>query len=176
VTARRLVLLSGGAAFPVDVFSQGGHVVVRVGGRELRLTLDRIDAGILVATYDGQRIVVHHAEGSGVLYLHIRGETYTFERSETDRSPARPAVHHDLRAPMPGVVTKLFVAPGQVVDSGDALFALEAMKMETVVRAAARARVTRLHASLGSQVEGGAVVVELDDLPDAAHEPEEESG
>jgi biotin carboxyl carrier protein len=176
VTAQRLVLLSGGAAFPVDVFSQGGHVVVRVGGRELRLTLEGIDTGVLVATYNGQRIVVHHAEGSGALYLHIRGETYKFERSQMGRSPARPTVHHDLRAPMPGVVTKLFVAPGQVVGSGDALFALEAMKMETVVRAAARARVTRLHVSIGSQVEGGAVVVEVDDLPDTAIDPDEGVG
>jgi biotin carboxyl carrier protein len=170
------VLLSGGAEFPVEVFGDGQDVVVRVNGRETRLTLEEVDTGLFVATCDGQRIVVAYAEHSGVHHLHLSGETYTFERGRTDRPAARPTAYHDLRAPMPGVVTRLFVQVGEVVDAGGPLFALEAMKMETVVRAAARGRVARIHVSPDAQVEGGALVVEVDDLADTVSGPEEENG
>ncbi|MCL6498971.1 MAG: hypothetical protein K6U07_02935 [Firmicutes bacterium] len=64
---------------------------------------------------------------------------------------------------MPGLLTRVLVEPGQVVAAGQPLYVVEAMKMETVVRAARPARVLRVLAREGEQVEGGAVVVELEE-------------
>ncbi len=37
--------------------------------------------------------------------------------------------------PMPGTISKIFVKEGAKLKKGDAIFALEAMKMEHVIRA-----------------------------------------
>lgn len=176
MTARRAVLVSGELEHHIQVLADGNVTVVRFGGGEIPVALQPLAPGVSLATCKGQSFVVHHAEDQGGLHLHIGGETYVFRLTQAEPRTAHVPAHHDLRAPMPGVVTKLFVEPGQVVESGDALFALEAMKMETVVRAAARARVARIHVSVGAQVEGGALVVEVDDLRDTDHNPEEENG
>lgn len=67
---------------------------------------------------------------------------------------------------MPGVVTRILVREGQAVPAGEPLFVLEAMKMETVIRAAVSSRVARIRVEPGTQVDGGAVVVEVEDLPE----------
>ncbi|MDR5697940.1 MAG: biotin/lipoyl-containing protein [Armatimonadota bacterium] len=168
VAPQRFVLRTGGAEFPVEVFGDGQQLVVRVDGHQCRVALEEIDGGLFAATCDGRRLIVHHAERSGVHHLHVRGEAYAFETGRADRPAVHQVAHHDLRAPMPGVVTRLFVRPGEVVDAGAPLFALEAMKMETVVRAGARARVRQVHVSAGGQVDAGAIVVEVEDLSDSA--------
>ncbi|MEF3404192.1 acetyl/propionyl/methylcrotonyl-CoA carboxylase subunit alpha [Agromyces sp. CCNWLW203] len=57
----------------------------------------------------------------------------------------------ELRAPMPGTVTAVLVADGDVVEPGDAVVAIEAMKMEHRVTASV-AGVVRLAVAVGEQV------------------------
>jgi biotin carboxyl carrier protein len=72
-----------------------------------------------------------------------------------------PSGRHELRAPMPGLLRAVHVKEGDVVERDAPLITLEAMKMENELRAPARARVVKLSASVGSKVEGGALLVVL---------------
>lgn len=65
----------------------------------------------------------------------------------------------ELRAPMPGLVRALHVAVGQVVQKGDPLVTLEAMKMENVLKATAEGTVTALHATQDAAVEKGVLLI-----------------
>jgi biotin carboxyl carrier protein len=93
----------------------------------------------------------------------VDAETYTFERGHAEKRE-RGTPGHDVRAPMPGVVTRVFVREGQDVAPGDPLYVVEAMKIETVIRAPAAGRVERIHATPGTQIEGGAIVIEVKSL------------
>ena len=66
-----------------------------------------------------------------------------------------------VKAPMPGLVLRVNVEPGQVIGSGASVVVLEAMKMENEIRAPAPGRVTAIHVEAGRVVEKGAVLVEL---------------
>jgi len=66
-----------------------------------------------------------------------------------------------LVAPLPGTVVKVAVSVGDVVDAGDTLIAIEAMKMEHEVRAAVGGTVTEIHVAAGEQVEAGRLLVVL---------------
>lgn len=57
-----------------------------------------------------------------------------------------------LRAPMPGRVLAVLVQSGQVVDEGQPLLKLEAMKMEHTIRAAAAGVVEAVYFAAGDQV------------------------
>jgi len=67
-----------------------------------------------------------------------------------------------MEAPMPGVVTKVMVVVGDEVSKGQPLVALEAMKMEHLIRAPREGRVKKVAASPGQMVQAGAALVELD--------------
>jgi biotin carboxyl carrier protein len=64
---------------------------------------------------------------------------------------------------MPGVITKVMVVVGDDVARGQPLLALEAMKMEHVIRAPRAGRVKSVSASPGQMVQSGATLVELDE-------------
>jgi biotin carboxyl carrier protein len=83
---------------------------------------------------------------------HIRSLTAGAERK---RGPVI------LRAPMPGLVVRVLVEPGQEVAVGAGLVVLEAMKMENELKAPAAGTVGAVRAQAGQAVEKGQVLVEF---------------
>ncbi len=69
---------------------------------------------------------------------------------------------NDLKAPMPGLVLEIKVIPGDMVEKGDALIVLEAMKMENVLKAAAPARIKSIEVKQGIAVEKGQILIKFD--------------
>lgn len=66
-----------------------------------------------------------------------------------------------LVAPMPGLVVRVNVQPGDEVQPGQPLVVIEAMKMENELRAGAAGTVSAVRVQPGAAVEKGAVLVEL---------------
>ncbi len=66
-----------------------------------------------------------------------------------------------LKAPMPGLVVRILVTPGQTVEPGSGLVVLEAMKMENELRATTAGVVQRLAVEAGQPVEKGQPLVEF---------------
>jgi biotin carboxyl carrier protein len=64
---------------------------------------------------------------------------------------------------MPGTVIKVLVAAGDEVKARQPLLVLEAMKMETPLTAPYHARVRSVNVAEGDSVQGGSVLLELED-------------
>jgi biotin carboxyl carrier protein len=67
-----------------------------------------------------------------------------------------------VKAPMPGMILKVLVEPGQQINKGDGLLILEAMKMENVLKAGTTATVKAIRVTERTAVEKGAVLIELE--------------
>ena len=67
-----------------------------------------------------------------------------------------------LGAPMPGLIVRVLVSEGQIVQAGEGLVVMEAMKMENELRASSPAKVKAVHAQPGSPVDKGALLIELE--------------
>lgn len=65
----------------------------------------------------------------------------------------------ELKAPMPGLVLKLFVTEGTEVKKGDNLFVLEAMKMENIIKSPADVTVKGVKIKPGDKVEKAQVLI-----------------
>src|SRR5660398_227954 len=63
--------------------------------------------------------------------------------------------------PSAGTVTRVNVDPGTVVEPGDTLLVLEAMKMETEITAPVAGTVSAMSVASGEPVTGGQVLVEF---------------
>lgn len=68
----------------------------------------------------------------------------------------------DLTAPMPGRVLEVLVAAGEGVTAGQRLLVLEAMKMETPVRAPHDGTVKAVHVKSDDAVDPGQLLVEIE--------------
>jgi len=162
------VLACGNQSVPYAVEREGIAATARVGDCEVILSVHPVTPGILAVTCNGQNLQVHWATDGPRTLLHIKGQTYEFEFGRAGPGRARAQVAEgDLRAPMPGVVTRMLVRPGQTVNTGDPLCVVEAMKMEHLVRAVRPGRVVRV-TEPGTQVESGAIVVEVEKAADDA--------
>lgn len=64
-----------------------------------------------------------------------------------------------VKAPMPGNILKINIAPGQKVEEGDVLIVLEAMKMENEIVATKAGTVAQVAVSKGAVVETGTPLV-----------------
>lgn len=67
-----------------------------------------------------------------------------------------------LVAPMPGMIVRVHVQVGDVVQAGQGLVVMEAMKMENELRASTSATVKAVHARVGTAVEKGALLLDLE--------------
>ena len=76
-----------------------------------------------------------------------------------------------IRAPMPGLVVRVLVRSGEVVEAGAGMVVLEAMKMENELRARGAGVVQTVRVEPGMAVEKGEVLVELAEEPAASGEP-----
>jgi biotin carboxyl carrier protein len=69
---------------------------------------------------------------------------------------------NDIKAPMPGLILKILVTPGQVIKKGDPVLILEAMKMENVFKATVDAVVKEVKVAERTAVEKGEVLIILE--------------
>ena len=137
--AASLVDVPGSAVRQVQIGDRVHRVIARRGATRGQYTL----------LMDGQRHVVDA--------LDARTRTIR-DLAATSAGPAGPA---PLVAPMPGMIVRVLVAVGDVVEAGQGLIAMEAMKMENELRAASAGTVTAVRVAPGTAVQKGAVLVEL---------------
>ena len=73
-----------------------------------------------------------------------------------------PDTSNLLLCPMPGVIVRLLVEEGDVVEDGQALAVVEAMKMENTLRAEKKAKVSAIKAGAGDNLAVDEVIMEFE--------------
>src|SRR4029077_16882804 len=94
----------------------------------------------------------------------IHGPAGDIELKELPRFPVAVGAEQrgGLKAPMPGKVMSVMVAEGDVVERGQLLLVLEAMKMEHRIDAPWAGTIKALNVAEGDQVANGAMLVVLE--------------
>ena len=156
-----------GREVEVDVV---GDTVVVDGARQ-QASLDHVAGTPLqLLTRDGiSRTLASEALGRGQWVISMQGKVLEVEvldqRSRHIRSLSGAASGQGgggvLKAPMPGLVVRVQVEPGQQVAAGAPLVVLEAMKMENQLKAPAAGMVAEVRVVAGAAVEKGQVLVTL---------------
>ncbi|MEN9412419.1 MAG: hypothetical protein RIQ92_856 [Actinomycetota bacterium] len=113
-------------------------------------TQTRAAAEKLVAEVNGKRfeILVHAPEP-------------VVKRHRAKQASASGASGDGLPSPMQGTVVKIAVEEGQIVEAGDLIIVLEAMKMEQPLNAHKRGVIKNLKAVVGETVSSGTVLCDI---------------
>ncbi|MFY0989439.1 sodium-extruding oxaloacetate decarboxylase subunit alpha [Halomonas sp. C05BenzN] len=107
-------------------------------------------------TVNGKQYVVEVAEGGEIGQVAEKGEAAKPAQS----APAAPT-GEAITAPLAGNIFKVNVREGDSVKEGDVVIILEAMKMETEVRASSAGTVSAIRVSEGDSVAVGDTLIEL---------------
>lgn len=121
-----------------------------VDGRPVTLSVESLGRGRWALSRGGDR-----------LELEVLDERTRHIRSLAGGGGDRKALDV-LKAPMPGLVMRVLVQPGDPVSAGAGLVVLEAMKMENELTASASAVVKAVRVAPGEAVEKGQVLLEFE--------------
>ncbi|MFC3284417.1 sodium-extruding oxaloacetate decarboxylase subunit alpha [Litchfieldella rifensis] len=110
-------------------------------------------------TVNGNQYVVEVAEGGEIGQVQQQGAGQPAAPAATERAPA--STGERIAAPLAGNIFKVNVGPGGSVAEGDVVIILEAMKMETEVRAASAGTVSEVRVKEGDSVSVGDTLIVL---------------
>ncbi|MBW8770521.1 MAG: hypothetical protein JF589_12245 [Gemmatimonadetes bacterium] len=155
----------------IEVVHEGGEV--HIDGATLDAHLAAIEGTpvrMLTVGDEVHRIIVRRGATRGRYTIWVDGFRHEVEAldermraiRELAGASAGPTGPAPLLAPMPGMVVRVQVQAGDVVQPGQGLVVMEAMKMENELRAASAATVKAVVVQAGTAVEKGALLIELE--------------
>jgi len=145
---------------------------IQVDGKVVTTDLVRVegtDIHSLLVNGVSHRLVARR-EGQGSWRLFLRGQmleaNVVDERTRAIRemtgSTGEQSGPKPVRAPMPGLVVKVDVEPGQEVEPGQGVVIVEAMKMENELTSETGGRVATVHVTEGQVVDKDDILIEFE--------------
>jgi len=125
--------------------------------------------GVYTATVDGRAVAVEVAVDGKSYTAKVNGKSYNVAVAEGAAAPATKAAGassgaaSDLTSPLPGTVMKIVAAEGADVAAGETILVLEAMKMETEIKAEKAGRVAQILVAQGAVVAAGDVLAKIEE-------------
>ena len=148
---------------------RGGRLVAKCGDKTYALDVQGVgDGDTFSLLVDGLSYDVVADVQREQVAVQMVGEAFTVHvEDERERAAHAVAGHkqggrRELRAAMPGIVVEIKVKVGDVVEEGQTLVVLEAMKMQNPLVAESPGKVVKVHGKKGEPVAGGALLVELE--------------
>ncbi len=155
------VVLMEGRHYPVTVRPATGGYDVEFGGAAYAVRTDwQFGQPLLEGTFNGESLCIQ-VERTDIWYRLIHGGTQVDVMVLTPNvaglyqhmpEKAPPDQSKYLLSPMPGLLVKVAVEPGQDVKAGEELAVVEAMKMENTLRAERDGVVSEVLAAVGSSL------------------------
>ena len=140
----------------------GDRWTVRVDDAPRTVTVERVEGDVIVAVVDGVRRR-YDVRTDGLLY-DVHSTAASVELAEVPRfaTASDDATVGGPVAPVPGMVVDVLVAEGELVDAGDHLVIMEAMKMEHRIEANVSGRVAQVLVTKGAAVDAHQVLVVIE--------------
>ncbi len=148
-----------------DIAPGGGNSYsIDIGGRERSVRLLSWEEGLVSFEVEGRAVHAAAEVLDDRVEITISGRLAAFPLDPAESGPSAPsggASIGPVRAELPGRVLEVRVREGELVEAGQVLAVVEAMKMEHPIRAGAPARVGKVYVEAGAQIKPGDVLFEL---------------
>ncbi|MBI2792670.1 MAG: acetyl-CoA carboxylase biotin carboxylase subunit [Gammaproteobacteria bacterium] len=139
------------------------HIVCK--DKQLDILINgKIEANKIVIFFHTHQVSVDFAQVDDWIEIFDQGQAFIFKRITYSGADSTSLLSGDsaLLAPMPGIISKIWVKSGENVHKGTKLLALEAMKMEHTLSAPKDGAVKSIYYKIGDQVEEGCELIEFE--------------
>jgi biotin carboxyl carrier protein len=160
---KRQVIVNGQTA-DLELALSGHSVCFRFdGGPSGELSVIEVEPGVYSVLWDGRSFQARVGEG----VIEVDSERFAVDVRDLRDWPASDtgATAHgrqEVSAPMPGRVIRVLVEEGQLVDAGQGIVVVEAMKMQNEMQAARSGRVASVCVNPGTAVGAGDVLAVIE--------------
>ncbi len=144
-----------------------GISMLRLGELEVAVESFSIDERHVCLSIDGHHHRLLYYREKSHLFIAYKGRCWQFAPLDDEAAGGddfNGGFNPELSSPMPGKVLEVLVEPGDEVDAEAPLLLLEAMKMETTIKAPAPARVLEICVEAGAMVGPGQLLVRLGEV------------
>lgn len=153
---------------PVEVENHGeDQLQAVIGENAFDISYAAINDHQIHLTVNGQRVNAYVSDQDGGKIVVIRGKTYFVQDAdllEQNRTRKKGAGSDptEVTPPMPAVVIAVAVSEGDVVEKGQAVVIVSAMKMETTLFAPFKGTVKKVNVAEGAKVMPGDILVDIE--------------
>ncbi len=139
--------------------------IISTGEKQYEVQSQFVDENTVFLQIANQTYLIHIQREDKRLLLAYRGRIYEAQEVSEDgvRSSIDHAVANVLTAPMPGLVVKVNVGPGDAVEKNQILAIVEAMKMENQLRSPMPGKVKKVLVKAGDKVDANQLLIELEE-------------
>ncbi len=171
VVGTEWVVKIAGAELDASIKADREGATVTLAGQEYRITSDwKPGQPLARLLVNGTPLVMKVAKQPGGYRLRLRGadlKVHVFSPRQAELARLMPEklppdTSKLLLCPMPGMVVSIAVTEGDEVYEGQALATVEAMKMENILRAERKGRVSRINAEPGASLAVDDVIMEFE--------------
>ena len=120
--------------------------------------------GIYTVSFEGQSYTVNVTSGGDIESIGSSSavtEFHNMVQKDAESDPSKFTAKERVTAPLSGTIWKVLVSPNQSINEGDTLLILEAMKMETEVKATSAGTVISVDVKEGDSVTVGQLLLSL---------------
>ena len=120
--------------------------------------------GIYTVSFEGQSYTVNVTSGGDIESIGASSavtEVHNMVQKDAESDPSKFTAKERVAAPLSGTIWKVLVSPNQSINEGDTLLILEAMKMETEVKATSAGTVISVDVKEGDSVTVGQLLLSL---------------
>jgi len=148
----------------IDLRRSGSECRFRIdGGSERMADVCHAEPGVYSVLMEGRSYEARVEAAGGRTVVVIDGHRFELDVRDPRRLARRSvsagaAGRQTITAPMPGKVVRLLAAAGDMVEAGQGILVVEAMKMQNELRAPKAGRVAALHARQDATVSAGEVL------------------
>ncbi|WP_374544806.1 biotin carboxylase N-terminal domain-containing protein [Rhodoblastus sp.] len=168
---RLLTFLCASQPYVVRALARGENFALSCGDTAVAACAEQDGDGRMAVDIDGRRFAATAIAVGADWTIFVGGQRSTFHFVDPlGHTAAKHDSRGELSAPMSGRVVALFVAPETIVATGAPLMAMEAMKMEHVIKAPAAGRVVAFLYAIGDQVSEGAELLRFESQDDGEAE------
>lgn len=135
--------------------------IVKVADKQYEVEIDDICARPVIARVDGQEFQVNPEVEE---IQAAPKEVKEFKPGDAPKPLSTPSISaSEMTAPLPGVVTEVFVKPGEAVEMGHVILIIEAMKMKNSIRSTRAGTIAEVLVNPGQTVAHKQVLVKFVD-------------
>jgi biotin carboxyl carrier protein len=160
----KIIVSYEGKPYAIEMVKDGSKNKVTI-DNDRSFCIDSYDvrSNSLTFVCDGNTISAVIAADRERKYISIDGEYYVFEQLKSAKGTAAADQKGDsVASPMPGLLIKIPVSPGDKVQNGTTLAVVEAMKMQNELRSPRDGVIKKVNFKEGDQVDAFVPIVELE--------------
>lgn len=156
-----------GEEFEVFFRKVGDSVELRIGDKSYKLRLT--SEGEEIRVYFGEKVYPATVKlvNDGFLEIDLHGIKHRVKVKKSKLSSVKKIFKrrkYVVKSPIPGRIVSVEVSEGEVVDKGQTIVIIEAMKMRNEIKSPKKGIVKRIGVSPGSVIDKGRLIAEIESI------------